>query len=102
VNLALLAWFAHRAGLFTFEADLVRSVVRLLTAGLVLALVLWLAHEPVRRLFAGRPAENVATLVVLGAVGAVTYAALVLVLFGRRWLAEFRRRRAAPPQAERR
>jgi putative peptidoglycan lipid II flippase len=100
VNLILLTWFAHRAGLFTFEADLVRSVVRLVLAGLVLALVLWLAHEPVRRLFAGRAAENVATLGVLGIIGAVTYTTLVLALFGRRWLDEFRRRRAAP--AERR
>jgi putative peptidoglycan lipid II flippase len=89
VNLILLTWFAHRAGLFVFETEVIRSAVRLAAAGLVLALVLWLADAPVRALLAGRALQNELALALLALIGAVVYAAMVMVLFGRRWLARF-------------
>jgi len=89
VNLILLVWFAHRAGLFAFESEVIRSAVRLAAAGLVLALVLWLADAPVRALLAGRALQNELALALLALIGAVVYGAMVMVLFGRRWLARF-------------
>ena len=100
VNLALLIWFANRAGLFTFEAELAGSAARLAVAGLVLAMVLWLADAPVRLLVAERALlRDGLALTLLAAIGAVTYGALVLALFGRRWLAGFRGRPPAVPPA---
>jgi putative peptidoglycan lipid II flippase len=96
VNVLLLTWFAHRAGLFTFDAELVRSTMRLLAAGVVMAVVLWLAHAPVRALLAGRSFQDELTLALLAVIGAVVYGALVMALFGRRWLAALAARRKPP------
>ena len=97
INLALLLWFAARRRLIVFDARLVRAIGRLAVAGLVLALVLWLAQAPVEALFARWTALRYeATLATLGAIGAIVYAGAVLGLFGREWLALFQSRAASP------
>ena len=93
VNLALLIWFATRAGLFAFDPDLGRATARLAAAGVVLALVLWLAHGPVQSLFAGWRLRDEAALALLAVIGGLVYGGMVLALFGRSWLARYR---AAP------
>jgi putative peptidoglycan lipid II flippase len=99
VNLVLLIWFARRAGLFEFDPEVVRSTMRLVAAGLVMAAALWLADGPVRMLLAGRALHNELALALLAVIGAVVYGAMVFALFGRRWFAGFmaRPQKAAPP-----
>ena len=52
LNLGLVIWFAARRGHLAFDPALRSATVRLTTAGLALAAVLWLTHAPVARLFA--------------------------------------------------
>ena len=64
-------------------------------AGIALALVLWLAAAPVAALFASRASlRDESTLAVLAVMGGVVYCGMVLTLFGKQWIAAFRRRRA--------
>jgi putative peptidoglycan lipid II flippase len=92
VNFALLLWFAWRGRLIAFDPGLKRSVARLALAGLALALALWLAERPVAALFSGRATlKDEAELAALAAIGAVVYGGIVLAMFGREWLARFRR-----------
>jgi putative peptidoglycan lipid II flippase len=92
VNIALLTWFAMRAGLFAFEADLMRSIIRLVVAGMVLALALWFAEAMVRTAFSDMTTlRDEASLAVLVVIGAVVYFAAIAALFGRRWLARYGR-----------
>jgi putative peptidoglycan lipid II flippase len=100
LNLALVMWFAARAGHLGFDPELRRSVGKLAAAGLALALALWLTAAPVAALFAGRASlRDESTLAVLAVIGAGVYGAIVLVLFGKQWLATLRaqKRRAAAP-----
>lgn len=97
LNLGLVVWFALRRGHFAFEAGLRRAVARLAVAGGALAVVLWLAQAPVARLFASWPSwRDESTLAVLAAIGGAVYFAIVLVLFGRQWLAVLRARKRPP------
>jgi len=75
--------------------------MRLTAAGLVMAVVLWLADAPVRTLLAGRSLHNELALALLAVIGAVVYGAMVLALFGRRWFTGFmaRPQKARPPEA---
>ena len=94
LNLVLVMWFAARQGFLTFEPALRSAVARLAAAGVALALVLWLAAGPVAALFAGRTSlRDASTLAVLAVIGGVVYCGVVLALFGRQWIATFRRRR---------
>jgi putative peptidoglycan lipid II flippase len=94
LNLVLVMWFAARQGHLAFDPALRSAVVRLAAAGLALALVLWLAAGPVAALFASRVAlRDESTLALLAVIGAVVYGGIVLALFGKEWLATFRRRR---------
>ena len=69
-------------------------MVKLAAAGLALAVALWLCAAPVAHLFADwQRLRDVATLALLAAIGAVIYGGIVLILFGRGWLAAFRARR---------
>jgi putative peptidoglycan lipid II flippase len=100
INLVLVLWFARRAGLFAFDPALKRALARLAVAGLVLAVALFAAQQPITdglRTLTHWRAEL--TLVALAAVGAAAYGGAVLALFGQRWLSAFRRRvrPAAPP-----
>jgi len=95
INFALVVWFAWRAGFMRLDADLVRSLAKLGAAGLALGVALWLAQRPALGLFAGRGARDLMGLAVLAALGAIVYGGVVLLLFGRQWIARLRRRRAA-------
>ena len=93
VNVAMLTWFAMRAGLFAFEPELMRSAARFAAAGAILALALWLAEGPVRSAFSGMTMlRDEASLAVLAVIGAIVYGAAIVALFGRGWLARYWRR----------
>jgi putative peptidoglycan lipid II flippase len=97
LNLGLVVWFAVRRDHFAFEAGLRRAAARLAVAGVALAIVLWLARAPVAGLFADWPSwRDESTLAVLAAIGGGVYFAIVLVLFGRQWLAMLRARKRPP------
>jgi putative peptidoglycan lipid II flippase len=92
INLTLVVWFAIRAGYIRFDARLRESALKLAAAGLVLAALLWFAAAPLARLFAGVALHDLVTLAVLAALGGSLYVAMVLTIFGVRWLAAFRGR----------
>jgi putative peptidoglycan lipid II flippase len=104
VNFALLIAFAARRRLIKADKQLTRSAAKLVAAGAALAAVLYVGERPVAELFEPWPAvKEVAALAALAVVGAVVYFGIVLVLFGRQWMAALRRRAAAggssPPLA---
>ena len=93
INLGLVVWFGIRAGHIQIDQRLSQSALKLVAAGVVLAVVLWLSSAPVARFFDGlQSLRDVATLAALAAIGGVLYGGIVLALFGRRWLAAFRAR----------
>jgi putative peptidoglycan lipid II flippase len=106
INFALVLGFGARAGYLRRDPDLARAIAKLAAASGALALVLWLGQGPALNAFAGWGRwRDLAGLVLLAAAGAVVYGGIVLVLFGRQWLAQLRRRRAVvagtqvpPPQ----
>jgi putative peptidoglycan lipid II flippase len=94
LNLVLVMWFAARQGHLAFDPALRSAVGRLAAAGVVLAVVLWLAAAPVATWFASRAGpRDESTLALLAVIGAVVYGGIVLALFGKEWLVTFRRRR---------
>jgi len=98
INFALLIWFAVRRGLIVANGRLRTSIMKLVVAGVALAVALVLAGRPVESLFAAWPSlRNEATLTALIFVSGVVYCGTIGALFGREWLAAFRRRRAAAP-----
>lgn len=90
INLLLIVWLAHRAGHARIDARLRQSLPKLALAGVLTTAVLWLCATPLERQFNGWSAAALITLVVLGMVGGAVYAAMVAVLFRRRWFAAFR------------
>jgi putative peptidoglycan lipid II flippase len=97
VNFALLTWFAMRAGFLSFDKRFKTSAAKLAAAGLALAAVLALAAPPVIRISASFGGlRHVAALVVLAVLGALVYGGAVTAMFGSRWIAGLRRRRARP------
>jgi putative peptidoglycan lipid II flippase len=93
INFGLVVWFAARAGLFGLDDRLKRSIIKVFIAGLALALVLLLAQDPVLELYRTWPRlREEAALATLAIIGALVYGGLITVLFGRQWLAAFRRR----------
>ena len=94
VNVALLWWFATRAKLITFDESLRRSTVRLAAAGLTLGLALFISERVLRELVGGWTSyRDELMLALLAVVGMLVYGGAVIVLFGRQWLATFRRRK---------
>ena len=88
LNLALVGWFAVRAGHLAVDSRLRSSTTRLAIAGLVLALVLWLAKSGLESLWpAGTPLRDERTLAVLAIIGGIAYAGVLTILFGKQWLA---------------
>ena len=87
INLLLVLGFAVRANYLEIDRALVRSLVKFLGIGVVLALALWssakfaAAHLSAIGAF---PDEKI--LLLLIGVGSVVYAGSILLLFGRRWL----------------
>jgi putative peptidoglycan lipid II flippase len=93
-NLGLVVWFAMRAGHLRIDERLRQSTVKLAAAGLALAVTLWLCEAPVAHLFADwQRLHDVVILALLVAIGGAVYGGVVLILFGRGWLAAFRARR---------
>jgi putative peptidoglycan lipid II flippase len=91
INLGLVFWFAHRAGLAQIDERLRVSALKLAVAGLTLAAALWLAREPAAHWFQGLSHfRDLASLLVLIGIGGFVYGAVILALFGRDWLRRFR------------
>jgi hypothetical protein len=64
-----------------------------------MALIVWLARDPVTSLVAGRSLRDETALALIALVGATVYGVAVLALFGRRWFGAFRV--ASPSRAPR-
>jgi putative peptidoglycan lipid II flippase len=97
VNFVLLTWFAMRAGFMSFDARLKTSAMKLAAAGVALAAILALVAPPIIRAcdaFGGL--RHVAALLALAVLGALVYGGAVIAMFGSRWIAGLRRRRARP------
>jgi putative peptidoglycan lipid II flippase len=96
LNLVLVVYFAVREGHIAFGHTLRRSVLRLLAAGIALALALFLLQGPIVSLFAPWPRlRDAAALAGLACVGAFVYGGAVAALFGPQWLSAWRRRTGA-------
>ncbi len=87
-----MLFFAARAHLIAPDAVLKSSLIKLAAAGAALALVLIIADPLVTALLSSWSRfRNESELALLAALGGVVYGGLVIVLFGRRWLALMRR-----------
>jgi putative peptidoglycan lipid II flippase len=91
INVALLAWFALRAGLLSFDARLKTSTWKLLAAAAVLAAAVGIGQLVIDQLLAHLPRfRSEATLLALGLLGLVAYGGMIVLLFDRKWFAAFR------------
>ncbi len=86
VNLLLVLGFAVRAGYLELNRELWQSLLQFAVSGVVLAAALWGAARFAASHFEAIRFRDETTLLLLVGVGAVVYAALVLLLFGPRWL----------------
>jgi putative peptidoglycan lipid II flippase len=85
INLTLLWFFARRQGFAASGAGL-RPVLKLLGAGAVLAVALYLGNLAMAHALAGTSHfREETTLALLILLGAAVYAAIVLLLLGRGW-----------------
>jgi putative peptidoglycan lipid II flippase len=108
INFGLITWFGLRAGFLSFDAAFKRAVGKLIAAGLLLIIALWVAQWPVLAITAGLPhIHNVVALIVLALIGALVYGAAIVSLLGKRWLISFSAsprmatpRASAPPEPE--
>jgi putative peptidoglycan lipid II flippase len=91
INLVLVLWFAHRAGLARIDTRLRGAALKLAFAGVAVAAALWLGRDPAMKYFEGWDQfDDLAALLALMAVAGGIYGAIVLALFGRDWLRMFR------------
>jgi putative peptidoglycan lipid II flippase len=98
INFVLVVWLAGRAGFIAADKELKAALGKLALAGAALTLILLMAAPLVTSLLSSLPRfRNVAELLVLTAVGGLTYGLIVLGLFGRRWISLLRRSGAAEP-----
>jgi putative peptidoglycan lipid II flippase len=86
VNLLLVLGFAVRAGYLELNRPLWQSLLRFAVSGAVLAAALWFAASFAASHFGAIRFRDETTLLLLVGVGAIVYTALVLLLFGPRWL----------------
>jgi putative peptidoglycan lipid II flippase len=87
INLLLVIGFAVRAGYLEFDRAFLLSLAKFLVVGVVLAAALWFtAQFATLHLAPLSTLRDQTVLVLLVAVGAVVYAGLILLLFGRGWL----------------
>jgi putative peptidoglycan lipid II flippase len=92
INFVLVLWLAARAGFIAIDGELKSSLGKLALAGFALAVVLFAAVPMVAALLSALPRfRNETQLVAVALLGAIVYGALILLLFGRRWLALLRR-----------
>jgi putative peptidoglycan lipid II flippase len=88
LNLALVAWFAARAGHLSIDTRLRTSAARMAAAGCILALGLWVAQVAVARLWPlSANLRDESALAALAGIGAILYAGTLVALFGKDWLA---------------
>jgi putative peptidoglycan lipid II flippase len=91
INLILVVWLAHRAGLVRIDARLRGAALKLAFAGVAVAAALWLGRDPAMKFFEGWDQfDDLAALLALMAVAGGIYGAIVLASFGRDWLRMFR------------
>jgi putative peptidoglycan lipid II flippase len=86
INLLLVIGFAVRAGYLEFDRAFVVSLGKFVVTGLVLAATLWFTAGFATTQFAGMAMRDEATLGMLIVVTLTVYSALVVALFGKRWL----------------
>jgi putative peptidoglycan lipid II flippase len=95
INFILVLFWAARAGYVGADRELRSSLVRMVAAGAVMALVLFLAAPWIAKVASTLPRfRNEAELLILAALGSLVYGGLAIALFGRR-LRTFVRRRGA-------
>ena len=95
INFILVLFWAARAGYVGADRELRSSLVRMVAAGAVMALVLFLAAPWIAKVASTLPRfRNEAELLILAALGNLVYGGLAIALFGRR-LRTFVRRRGA-------
>jgi putative peptidoglycan lipid II flippase len=100
INFVLVLWFAARAGLIASDATLKSSLIKLMAAGLAFALFLFIADPLITSMLSGLSRFRIESeLLVLALLGGAFYGALVLALFGRRWLSFMRKRAKTAPAA---
>jgi putative peptidoglycan lipid II flippase len=98
INFVLVLWLAARAGLIATDTALKSSLVRLAIAAVAFALLLFIAAPVVTHLLSSLPRfRTESQLIVLALLGALFYGALVVALFGKRWLSFMRRRARTAP-----
>src|SRR6202046_5460256 len=95
INFILVLFWAARAGYVGADRELRSSLVRMVAAGVVMALVLFLAAPWIAKVASTLPRfRNEAELLILAALGNLVYGGLAIALFGSR-LRTFVRRRGA-------
>ncbi len=100
INFIMVLWLASRAGLITSDATLRSSLFKLAIAGVVFSVFLVVAAPTVTYLLSSLSRfRNELELLVLALSGGVVYGALVLFLFGRRWLSLIGKRAHQAPAA---
>jgi putative peptidoglycan lipid II flippase len=100
INFILVIWFAARAGHIAGDATLKASLGKLAAAGFAFAVLLFIATPLVTALLSSWVKLRYETeLLILALLGGVFYGVLVVVLFGRRWLALMRERAQKAPAA---
>jgi putative peptidoglycan lipid II flippase len=100
INFILVLWLAARAGHIASDAALKSSLVKLVAAGIAMAILLLFAAPLISSLFSSwSKFRNEAELIVLALVGGLFYGSLALALFGRRWLSLLRKRTQQAPAA---
>jgi len=93
-------WFARRSGLIAVDKRLKKSLTKLGVAGFSFFLFLLIATPFVTYLLSSLPRFRYESeLIVLTLLGGFFYGALVVGLFGRRWLSLTRERAHAAPAA---
>src|SRR5271163_2612560 len=100
INFVLALFWAARAGYVGADRELRSSLVRMGAAAFALALVLFIAAPVVAALLSSWSRfRDESELIVLALLGGVVYGAVVIVLFGRRWLALMRESAHDAPSA---
>jgi len=108
INFGLIVWFGLRAGFISFGHEFKRCLARLVAAGLILTVALWIGQWPVLAITAGLPhIHNVVALILLALIGGLAYGAAIVGLLGKRWIISFSPsprmatpRACAPPEQE--
>jgi putative peptidoglycan lipid II flippase len=87
LNLLLLIWFANRRGFARPGENVFRNSMRLIAAGIALALLLYFGVRWLAPLFAKLPSfRDEALLLAAAVIGGIAYLALVFALLGRGWI----------------